>query len=85
MVAIDRSARCPATCGANPSSRNADSFSATVWPRSEPATSAPYTGAGSRLRARRCATATDSNHGFCCQGFCSHFGFDMTDLSRARQ
>ena len=25
---------------------------ATVWPRSEPATRAPYTGAGSRLRAR---------------------------------
>ena len=31
--------------------------------------SAPYTGAGSLLRARCWATATDSNHGFCFHGF----------------
>ena len=30
----------------------------------DPATNAPYTGAGSRFFARACATATDSNHGF---------------------
>ena len=55
LVAIARSARCPATCGAKPISRNAASLSAIVCPRSEPATRAPYTGAGSRLLARGAA------------------------------
>ena len=76
-VAIDRCAWCPATCGAKPISRNAASLSSIVCPRSEPATSAPYTGAGNRLRARRCATATDSNHGFCFHGFANQVGFGM--------
>ena len=52
-------------------------MSAIVCPRSEPATNAPYTGAGNRFRARRWATATDSNHGFCFQGFCNQLGFGM--------
>ena len=40
---------------------NAAVLSATVVPRSEPATSAPYTPVGSRRFARRCASATVSN------------------------
>src|SRR5437868_11028948 len=48
---------------------NAAWLSDTVWPRSEPATRAAYTGCGNRFCARRCATATDSNQGFCFQGF----------------
>ena len=52
----------PATCGAKPSSPNAATLSSTVTPRSEPAISAPYTDLGSRFLARRCATATVSNH-----------------------
>src|SRR3954451_17548427 len=50
---------------------NAAWLSDTVCPRSEPATSAAYTGCGSRFWARRWATATDSNQGFCFQGFSS--------------
>ncbi len=52
----------PATCGAKPSSANAATLSSTVMPRSEPATSAPYTDLGRRFLARRCASATVSNH-----------------------
>jgi hypothetical protein len=29
------------------------------------------------LRARSCATATDSNHGFCFQGFANQLGFGI--------
>ena len=63
MTVVDRSRRAasPATCGAKPSSLNALTLSVTVRPFSEPAISAPYTDAGSRLRARRCASATVSN------------------------
>jgi hypothetical protein len=52
VVAWLRSGCWPTTWGARPSSANAAWLSATVWPRSEPATRAPYTGCGSRLRAR---------------------------------
>ncbi len=62
VVAISRVAGRPATCGANPSSENASTLSAAVTPFSAPATSAPYTDLGRRLLARRCATATVSNH-----------------------
>ena len=62
VVAISRVAGSPATCGANPSSENAATLSLTVTPASAPATSAPYTDGGSRRFARRCATATVSNH-----------------------
>src|SRR5215831_1575969 len=62
LVDISRIAGSPATCGANPSSENAATLSRTVRPSSAPATSAPYTDLGSRLLARRCATATVSNH-----------------------
>ena len=62
VVAISRVAGSPATCGANPSSENAATLSRTVTPASAPATSAPYTELGSRRLARRCATATVSNH-----------------------
>jgi len=61
VVARSRLAESPATCGAKPSSLNALTLSLTVSPFSEPATSAPYTDLGRRLRARRCATATVSN------------------------
>ena len=44
-----RSARWPATCGSEPDLGERRLVVPTVWPRSEPATSAPYTGAGSRL------------------------------------
>ena len=84
VVASVRTGGLPATCGATPSSRKASSFSATVWPRSDPATSASYTGAGSRLRARRCATATDSNHGFCRHGFSIFTDGSSSGVSRGR-
>ena len=41
VVSIARSGWVPTTCGAKPSSRNAAVLSSAVWPRSEPATSAP--------------------------------------------
>ena len=62
VVAISRVAGSPATCGAKPSSENASTLSRAVSPFSAPATSAPYTDLGSRRLARRCATATVSNH-----------------------
>src|ERR1700730_2988496 len=62
VVARSRLADSPATCGAKPSSLNALTLSLTVRPFSEPATSAPYTDLGRRFFARRCATATVSNH-----------------------
>src|SRR5258707_13055755 len=62
VVAGSRLPDTPATCGAKPSSLNASTLSLTVSPSSEPAISAPYTDLGRRLRARRCATATVSNH-----------------------
>ncbi len=62
VVVRSRLADSPATCGAKPSSLNASTLSLTVSPFSEPAISAPYTDLGSRLRARRCAAATVSNH-----------------------
>ena len=43
-------------------------LSSAVSPRSEPATSAPYTPLGSRFFARRCASATVSNHAFAIVG-----------------
>ncbi len=51
-----------AMCGRNPSSENALTLSSSVMPCSEPATSARYTERGSRFFARRCASATVSNH-----------------------
>ena len=62
MVAMSRPAGSPATWGTKPSSSNAATLSARVSPFSVPASSAPYTDGGSRFRARRCATATVSNH-----------------------
>ena len=62
VVAISRVAGSPATCGANPSSANASTLSRIVTPASAPAISAPYTDLGRRFFARRCATATVSNH-----------------------
>ena len=62
MVAMSRSAGSPATWGTKPSSSNAATLSARVSPFSVPASSAPYTEGGSRFRARRCASATVSNH-----------------------
>ncbi len=64
VVAISLVAGRPATCGANPSSENAATLSRIVTPASAPATSAPYTSFGRCLLARRCATATVSNHLF---------------------
>ena len=64
VVDSSRFADRPATCGAKPSSPKAAMLSSTVRPRSEPATSAPYTDFGSRFFARRCASATVSNQGF---------------------
>src|SRR3954463_4403214 len=63
-MAICLSLASPAVCGANPSSAKAAMLSSTVSPRSEPATSAPEPPLGSRFLARRCASATDSNHAF---------------------
>src|SRR5258708_18655112 len=60
--ARSRLAESPATCGAKPSSLNALTLWGRVSPISEPAISARYTDLGRRLRARRCATATVSNH-----------------------
>jgi hypothetical protein len=51
-----------AICGRNPNSLNAFILSSRVSPCSEPATSAMYTDFGSRFFARRCASATVSNH-----------------------
>ncbi len=62
VVAISLVAGSPATCGANPSSPNAATLSLIVAPASAPAISAPYTDFGRCLLARRCATATVSNH-----------------------
>ena len=66
MTFTDRSrlAARPATWGANPSWPKAATLSSKVVPRSEPATSAPYTDLGRRRLARRCASATVSNHAF---------------------
>ena len=61
---MSRSAGAPPTCGANPSSPNAATLSASVIPASEPAISAEYTDLGRRFLARRWATATDSNQTF---------------------
>jgi hypothetical protein len=49
-------------CGRKPSSEKASTLSSSVTPRSEPAINARYTDLGSRFFARRCASATDSNH-----------------------
>src|SRR5580693_7636807 len=57
-----RAAGSPAACGANPSSPNAATLSLSVAPCSDPATTDQYTDFGSRLRARRSASATVSNH-----------------------
>src|SRR5215472_3723257 len=47
--------------GANRNSPNAPTLSRRVTPASAPASIARKTGSGSRLRARRCASATVSN------------------------
>src|SRR5689334_7056576 len=57
-----RLAGSPPACGANPSSPNAATLSFSVAPCSDPATIDQYTDFGSCLLARRCATATVSNH-----------------------
>ena len=62
VTAMFRSLARPAVCGANPISAKAAMLSAALSPRSDPATSAPYTPLGSRFLARRCASATVSNH-----------------------
>ncbi len=62
VVARSRLAGSPAACGVNPSSPNAATLSLSVAPCSEPATIDQYTDFGSRFLARRCATATVSNH-----------------------
>src|SRR6478736_5123328 len=64
MTVVDRSRWLlrPATCGAKPSSPNASTLSLSVRPNSDPATSAMYTDFGIRRFARRCASATVSNH-----------------------
>src|SRR5687768_16517930 len=49
-------------CGRNPISLKALTLSLRVRPCSDPATSAMYTDFGSRFFARRCASATVSNH-----------------------
>lgn len=64
VVDRSRSPDSPATCGAKPSSEKAAMLSSTVSPFSEPATSAAYTDLGRRFFARRCASATVSNHVF---------------------
>ena len=64
VVDICRVAGAPATCGANPSSEKAATLSRIVTPASAPAISAPYTSFGRCRLARRCATATVSNHLF---------------------
>ncbi|NIL87599.1 hypothetical protein RhoFasGS6_05026 [Rhodococcus fascians] len=74
ITVVDRSRLSdnPATCGANPSSPNAAMLSSTVNPRSEPATSAAYTDFGKRFFARRCASATVSNHALFAIALCSY-------------
>ena len=62
VVARSRVADKPAMCGANPSSPKAAVLSSMVNPRSEPAIRALYTDFGNRFFARRCASATVSNH-----------------------
>src|ERR1700758_3370577 len=62
VTARSRLAGSPPTCGVNPSSPNAATLSFSVAPCSEPATTDQYTDFGSCLLARRCATATVSNH-----------------------
>src|SRR4029077_341587 len=62
VVARSRLAGSPPACGANPSSPNAATLSFSVAPCSDPATIDQYTDFGSCFLARRCATATVSNH-----------------------
>jgi hypothetical protein len=62
VVARSRLAGSPPACGVNPSSPNAATLSFSVAPCSDPATIDQYTDFGSCFLARRCATATVSNH-----------------------
>src|ERR1700758_3062049 len=62
VTARSRWAGCPTACGVNPSSPNAASLSFSVAPCSDQAPTDQYTDFGSRFLARRCATATVSNH-----------------------
>src|SRR5580693_2236665 len=62
VVARSRCLANPATCGANPSSPNAATLSASVAPCSDPATTDQYTDFGNRFLARRSASATVSSH-----------------------
>jgi hypothetical protein len=62
VVARPRLAGSPPACGVNPSSPNAATLSFSVAPCSDPATIDQYTDFGSCFLARRCATATVSNH-----------------------
>ena len=62
VVARSRLAGSPPACGVNPSSPNAATLSVSVAPCSDPATIDQYTDFGSCFLARRCATATVSNH-----------------------
>src|ERR1700756_5528867 len=62
VTARSRLAGSPPTCGVNPSSPNAATLSVSVAPCSDPATIDQHTDFGSRFLARRCATATVSNH-----------------------
>jgi hypothetical protein len=62
VVARSRFSMAPITCGANPSSPNASTLSATVMPFSLAASSALYTDLGNRFFARCWANATVSNH-----------------------
>src|SRR5690625_2531452 len=71
VVSIDRSALAPITCGFGSSSLNASMLSRSVTPASLPPTRAMYTLLGSFFLARRCASATDSNQGFCRHGLAS--------------
>ena len=79
---MSRWAGAPPTCGANPSSPNAATLSASVMPASEPAMSAEYTDFGSRRLARRWATATDSNQRFLhrSRGLSSHAAYGQALL-----
>jgi hypothetical protein len=62
VVARSRLAGSPPARGVNPSSPKAATLSFSVAPCSEPATIDQYTDFGSCFLARRCATATVSNH-----------------------
>ncbi|CAB4677282.1 unannotated protein [freshwater metagenome] len=64
VVFMVRSLESPATCGAKPRRSNDARLSAVERPFSEPAINAPYTDLGKRFFARRCASATVSNHVF---------------------